>query len=198
MWALLQLLKVVLDQVLQSDSKKEVFENTMTCPNCKMLRPENSTTCACGWIKVIEFITENEYFNVFYSSPEVTQKIRNNVKELLKRVNSLLTDLGFELNEIIVTSGFRTQKHNKKVGGAKFSRHTQGLAVDIYDPNGTVYARIVRNTSNLTSRDLSVEDGRYTPDWVHIQWPPPPSGKPIFIPYSGPPRTKKVKPGLDS
>ena len=196
MWVVLQRLMALLVQALQSDSKEK--EKTMVCPNCGMLRPEDTIDCSCGWRKVIEYITLDEYFNVHRDSPEITAKIKHNAKELLKRVNSLLTDLKFELNDIVVTSGFRPLAYNIKVGGAKRSRHVRGLAIDIYDPTGNIYHKIVKNLGNLTSRDLSVEDGRYTPDWVHIQWPPPPSGRTIFIPYSGPPKTKKVKPGLDN
>lgn len=32
---------------------------------------------------------------------------------------------------IIITSGYRTPTHNAKVGGAKYSYHTRGMAVDI-------------------------------------------------------------------
>lgn len=32
---------------------------------------------------------------------------------------------------VTINSGYRCQKHNKKVGGAKNSRHTQGMAADI-------------------------------------------------------------------
>jgi uncharacterized protein YcbK (DUF882 family) len=32
---------------------------------------------------------------------------------------------------ITINSGYRCQKHNKNVGGAKNSRHTQGMAADI-------------------------------------------------------------------
>lgn len=32
---------------------------------------------------------------------------------------------------IIITSGYRTPEHNKKVGGAKYSYHMRGCAVDI-------------------------------------------------------------------
>ena len=32
---------------------------------------------------------------------------------------------------IIITSGYRTPQHNAKVGGAKYSYHMRGMAVDI-------------------------------------------------------------------
>lgn len=36
---------------------------------------------------------------------------------------------------IVINSGYRCQKHNKSVGGAKNSRHTQGMAADIVVKN---------------------------------------------------------------
>ena len=33
---------------------------------------------------------------------------------------------------IIITSGYRTPTHNAKVGGAKYSYHMRGMAVDIH------------------------------------------------------------------
>lgn len=36
---------------------------------------------------------------------------------------------------ITITSGYRCQKHNREVGGAQNSYHTQGLAVDIVVEN---------------------------------------------------------------
>lgn len=32
---------------------------------------------------------------------------------------------------VIITSGYRTPEHNKKVGGAKYSYHMRGMAADI-------------------------------------------------------------------
>ena len=44
---------------------------------------------------------------------------------LLKKIEARLDD------GLIVTSGFRCDKHNKKVGGSATSSHLNGLAVDV-------------------------------------------------------------------
>lgn len=45
---------------------------------------------------------------------------------------TILEQLRKELGKpIIITSGYRTPAHNAKVGGAKYSYHMRGMAVDI-------------------------------------------------------------------
>lgn len=44
----------------------------------------------------------------------------------------------------IVTSGYRTKAHNKKVGGVNGSSHTKGLAVDISCKNSVNRSKIIR------------------------------------------------------
>ena len=48
--------------------------------------------------------------------------------ELLDALQALRDRLGFPLS---ITSGFRCEEHNKKVGGARASKHLKGQAVDI-------------------------------------------------------------------
>lgn len=38
------------------------------------------------------------------------------------------------IRELYITSGYRCQSHNRKVGGVKNSKHTRGQAVDIVCP----------------------------------------------------------------
>ena len=42
-----------------------------------------------------------------------------------------------------ITSGYRTAKHNKKVGGTPKSSHLRGKAADISCPTGTLRYRII-------------------------------------------------------
>ena len=65
---------------------------------------------------------------------------------------------------IIITSGYRTVSHNAKVGGAKYSYHTRGMAADIR-ANGVspkelakVLDKIVPNSCGIIVYD----------NWVHI------------------------------
>ncbi|MGB0454853.1 MAG: D-Ala-D-Ala carboxypeptidase family metallohydrolase [Bacteriovoracaceae bacterium] len=52
---------------------------------------------------------------------------------LLDAFESLREKIG---KPLIVTSGFRCQSHNFKVGGLPNSRHTRGQAIDIAVPEG--------------------------------------------------------------
>ena len=51
---------------------------------------------------------------------------------LVDSINSLMLLYAFTPDKLIITSGYRTSKHNKKVGGAKRSYHLRGMAVDMY------------------------------------------------------------------
>lgn len=44
--------------------------------------------------------------------------------------------------DLIITSGFRGEEYNAKVGGVKRSSHLKGLAVDIFCRNGSIYWKI--------------------------------------------------------
>jgi len=52
--------------------------------------------------------------------------------ELRDKLNVAREKLGIP---IIITSGARCKKHNKKVGGSKTSSHLKGLAIDIAIPD---------------------------------------------------------------
>lgn len=53
------------------------------------------------------------------------------VPELIELLYSarLVADIPFQ-----ITSGYRCQTHNERVGGVSGSAHTQGMAADIYTP----------------------------------------------------------------
>lgn len=65
---------------------------------------------------------------------------------------------------IIITSGYRTPEHNKKVGGAKYSYHIRGMAVDI-------------RVDGMTPKEVAKKLDKIAPDscgiivyksWVHF------------------------------
>ena len=65
---------------------------------------------------------------------------------------------------IVITSGYRTVSHDKKVGGTKYSYHTRGMAADI-KANGItpkelakVLDRIVPNSGGIIVYD----------NWLHF------------------------------
>lgn len=65
---------------------------------------------------------------------------------------------------IIITSGYRTPEHNKKVGGAKCSYHMRGCAADI-------------RVNGMTPKDVAKELNKIVPNncgiivydnWIHF------------------------------
>jgi hypothetical protein len=75
--------------------------------------------------------------------------------------------------------GFRPQ--NCPIG-APNSRHKQGKAVDMYDPDGDIDAWIMANIEVLTEIDMAIEHPDNTRHWSHWQIGAPPSGHRVFHP----------------
>ena len=76
---------------------------------------------------------------------------------------------------IKVSSGFRSEALNKKVGGSKTSDHMKGCALDIDMDGipGNVTNRDIFNyiKNNLVFRQLIWEFGNANnPDWVHVSY----------------------------
>ena len=158
------------------------------CPSCKLIIHE--PRCICGWTEVKPIITMDQLLNGHHLNPayihEYDAEVKKNLNELLTKLNSLLQALN--ITNVKVTSGWRPQAYNLKIGGARRSRHIIGQAVDLSDRDGKIKAKIMANLHELKKRGMSMEDGRYTPTWCHLQFPPPRSGRTVFIPYAGPPR----------
>lgn len=76
---------------------------------------------------------------------------------------------------IKVNSGYRTQKVNKAVGGAKASAHMRGLAADITARKKSDNRRLLTIISELAG-DLKFDQviiyvrGTGTIQWIHIGW----------------------------
>ena len=70
-----------------------------------------------------------KYFNYFeFDSPDVQGSGQLMSKELLEILDEVREDYG---KPIHITSGYRTESHNAKVGGKKDSSHLKGLACDV-------------------------------------------------------------------
>ena len=79
---------------------------------------------------------------------------------------------------IIITSGSRCEKHNKKIGGSKNSNHVKGLALDLMRTDALEDFSL----KNLETLDIYIEDLAYTKNWIHVQIVPPKSKQRIFKP----------------
>lgn len=111
-------------------------------------------------------------------SPEVTDEVRKNGEELLRRVNALLKELG--ITNATVSSGFRTSDANKAIpNAAKRSSHMSGEAIDLAGKD-ILAAKITKEL--LIKHDLYREDTDDTPTWRHLQTRPTKSGNRIFKP----------------
>ena len=100
-----------------------------------------------------------------------TAEEKNN---LIKLAENILDPLREKYGApIIVTSGFRCEKLNKAVGGAKTSQHRLGQAADIRSKSDT-------RAENKKIFDLIMELGlpydqlinEYNYDWVHVSFGP--------------------------
>lgn len=115
---------------------------------------------------------------------DYTQEISNNLDNLLIPMNQVRTAWG---KPMTVNSGWRPPSINAATpGAAKHSKHMLGLAVDIADPNGSLWAWVLQNLDLMQQLGIFFEDKRWTPNWVHFQLGAPISGKRIFVPNASP------------
>ena len=105
-----------------------------------------------------------------------TQDALENIKKL---VTTVLQPLRDEFGEpIIVTSGYRCERVNTGIGGAKNSDHKYGAAVDIKAKSGLrpdnkrLWDCVMKmyREGRLKCRQIIWEYGRTTvgPDWLHL------------------------------
>lgn len=87
--------------------------------------------------------------------------------ELVERLDQLRAACGFPL---IVASGYRTDKHNKRVGGVDSSSHTAGWAVDIRAVSSDARWTIVRNAIELGFNRIGIAS-----TFLHLDCSPDPS-----------------------
>lgn len=65
---------------------------------------------------------------------------------------------------IIITSGYRTPEHNKKVGGAKYSYHMRGSAADIR-VNGMTPKEVAKELNKIVPNNCGII---VYDNWVHF------------------------------
>ncbi len=70
---------------------------------------------------------------------------------------------------IKVGSGYRTEAHNRRIGGAKKSQHVQGKALDLYPPEGVHLEDFIIVVSKYAKSEKSLIGGigKY-PNFMHI------------------------------
>ncbi len=90
----------------------------------------------------------------------------------------VLEKLRVELNgaPITIVSGFRSSAHNIAVGGARFSQHVQGRAVDIVAKGFTPKAVHDALLKLYTAGDIEIGGLGLYPGWSHVDIRQKPAG----------------------
>jgi Peptidase M15 len=99
----------------------------------------------------------------------MTPEILENAKDLLARVNLLLTKFGAHPQ---VRSGWRPPDLNKRTpNAAPNSRHMTGQAIDLDDPDGDLDTWLISGDGYkvLTECGLWMEHPAATKSWCHLQ-----------------------------
>lgn len=115
---------------------------------------------------------------------DFTPEINANVRDLVKRINSL----GYE-PAMYFSSCLRSKEHHKQIYLNKGvpedkipwgSSHLSGKAADISDPDGKLAKWLVENENKLAVAGLWCEHPKYTHGWVHFDMTP--KKRRFFIP----------------
>ena len=116
---------------------------------------------------------------------DYTKDVSDNLDKLLPLLNQIRTAWGKPMN---VASGWRPPALNASTPGAALhSKHMLGLAADIEDLDGSLWAWVLDNLPLMQKLGIYMEDRRYTPTWVHFGFGPPASGHRIFVPNANRP-----------
>lgn len=111
------------------------------------------------------------------------QPIINHLIDLCNNILQPLRD--YILTPIRITSGYRCERLNKRVGGAKNSDHQFGMAADIKGTNGHTNRDLFMAAIglNLPFDQLIAEypNSQGEPDWVHISYNPERNRKQILV-----------------
>lgn len=117
--------------------------------------------------------------DVQYAS-DYTQEISDNLDKFLLLINQVRSAWA---KPMYVNSGWRPPSINASTpGAAAHSKHMDGLAIDISDVDGSLWAWVLQNLELMKQLGLYMEDRRWTPTWVHFGFGPPNSGHRIFVP----------------
>jgi hypothetical protein len=126
-------------------------------------------------------ITLDEYLMGRHAKYPLTQEMRENAIDLLRRVNGFLLAVPDPLIWQ-VSSGYRPPEINAKTpGAAKLSLHQTCQAVDIVDDGRLTRWAQQFALHQLMVAELYMEHPRDTPAWCHLQSKPPKSGNRIFF-----------------
>ena len=139
-------------------------------------------------------ITIQQYAGKWLDKPEWTKELQANAERLLAKVNEMIEiakadGTQFHINpktgSLISGSGlggFRPQ--DCKIGAPR-SSHKQALAIDLYDPVGSIDAWCMENIGygqTLAELGFYLEHPSKTIGWSHWSLQAPRSGNRVFLP----------------
>lgn len=134
-------------------------------------------------------ITLDDYFSKWRD--KATDEHVANAVALLRAVNALhdaLVGMGvtFPYNpntkSLVSGSQYGGYRPQDCCEGAPKSAHKQGLAVDIYDPNGEIDLTLYNHQELLPQYGIYIEHPEKTKGWSHWSIKSPGSGRHIFYP----------------
>lgn len=116
-------------------------------------------------ITLNDAITASNKYPDRLTNTECTDKVKDNLTELLKKVNDLLTELA--ITHVTISSGFRPSEVNGATkGSAKHSLHMSGDAIDIQ--GHIVYDAVEKSPDLLKKYGLWMEDKHDATTWTHL------------------------------
>ena len=122
----------------------------------------------CGYNNFFEImrLTKNFELEEFAckDGTAVPKRYYENCKELAENLQVLRDSLGVPLE---VLSGFRTVKHNKKIGGAPASFHLTASAVDLKASSLPTYKIYMRILKLMADGKMKKGGLKCYPTWVH-------------------------------
>lgn len=142
--------------------------------------------CSCGFSRdiygfhamkiTIEELNSHKY--------PTTPEIDANLNILLERINRVRDAFN---KPMIITSGLRSQEQQQALiasgkSNAPHSKHLNGEACDVDDPNGELKSWVMANLSIIENIGLWMEDFNHCSNWIHFQIVAPNSGNRFFIP----------------
>ena len=120
--------------------------------------------------KFSEFLVSESANRAGIKNYPIKNEELNNILFLAKKAELIRNILGN--HPIVITSGYRSDKVNKLVGGSKTSSHMLGLAMDFTCPGyGTItqiIATLRKHVDTLNYDQIILEFG--DSGWCHIGW----------------------------
>jgi hypothetical protein len=136
-------------------------------------------------------LTIEQLFGKYGSTPDATPEYKANGAVLVRTVNVLMAyminaGITFKINPLTgsVVSGESLGGFRPKSCpiGASHSAHKEGMAVDIYDPDGKIDSWLFAHEPLLAHFGLYFEHPTATPSWSHWSTRAPTSGHRFFYP----------------